>query len=186
MKHTFNASYADIAIRPLEEGDIELLRIWRNDPEKTKYLRKLPEITPQMQKTWFEASQQNQDELVFAVVETKKLNRMVGSVALYSFQENVAEVGRLQIGDPEAAGRGIGRVAMSLAVWIGFTHLGLEKLKAEVHCDNIAACKSYYRMGFRKVGTHDGPVGPEYDLEITRKDLETSGFLAEQVMEQVL
>lgn len=176
MKHSFIATSGDITIRPLLETDIELLRIWRNDPQKTKYLRKLPEITPEMQKFWFAASQRSPDELVFAVEETRILNRMVGSVALYAFQGDTAEVGRLQIGDPDAAGRGIGRIAMSLAVSVGFTQLGLKTLKAEVHCDNIPACKSYDRMGFRRLGTHMGPVGPEYDLEITKEDLEKSGF----------
>lgn len=177
MEHNFQATYGHVRIRPLEEKDIELLRIWRNDPNKTQYLRKIGEITPEMQKAWFDRSQKNPDEVLFAIDEIQDLNRMVGSVALYHFQDRTAEVGRIQVGDDQANGRGIGRIAMSLAVHVGIQQFGLHTLKADVHTDNLAAYKSYMKMGFEVVGIHDCVIGgKEYELEIHPSELYGNGF----------
>ena len=35
----YEAVYDNVRIRPLEEKDLEKLRIWRNDVKQTKYLR---------------------------------------------------------------------------------------------------------------------------------------------------
>ena len=35
----YEAVYDNVRIRPLEQKDIEQLRIWRNDSSKTKFLR---------------------------------------------------------------------------------------------------------------------------------------------------
>ena len=45
MKHQYSAIYDNVYIRPLDKSDIEKLREWRNNNEKTKYLRKIPYIT---------------------------------------------------------------------------------------------------------------------------------------------
>ena len=86
----------------MEKNDIENLRVWRNDKSKTQFLKPIGEITPEMQLEWFKKYLDNQDEITFAIEETKDLNRMVGSVTLYNFHGKVAEVGKIQIGDREA------------------------------------------------------------------------------------
>ena len=45
MEHTYVEVYEDVIIKPLEEKNIESLRIWRNTKANTKYLNKLPFIT---------------------------------------------------------------------------------------------------------------------------------------------
>ena len=50
MEHTYVEVYEDVIIKPLEEKNIESLRIWRNTKANTKYLNKLPFITKEMQK----------------------------------------------------------------------------------------------------------------------------------------
>ena len=172
MKHNYVASYQNIKLRPLAESDIELLRVWRNDKEQTAYLREIPTITPEMQKKWFEASQKDETEYVFAIDETEQLNRLVGSVAVYDVNGGIAEAGRVQIGDKEAHGRGLGRVAMALVMWFGFEELHLEKILGTVYKDNIPAYKNDMKLGFKIVGEHmDDAKGIEYDLEIDRSSL---------------
>lgn len=167
MDHHYSAQYENILLRPLEEKDIEHLRNWRNNKEQTKYLRPIPHITPEMQRNWFQKYRENPDEIVFAIVETRDLNRIIGSVAIYEFGQTCAEVGKIQIGDPEAFGRGYGRIAMTMAVWVGIQKLGLEKLVASVHRENLSAHKSYMRMGFRIVGDHPAVMGGvEDEIEI--------------------
>ena len=170
MKHTYCASYKNIRLRPLEEKDIEALRVWRNDRSQTQFLRRLPEITPAMQQTWYRNYLEDPDEMIFAIEETEQLSRMVGSVALYDFHGSVAEEGKIQIGDPEAHGRGIGRDSIALALVIGFQKLGLQKIKSSVHRENIASYKSHRAVGFQVTGHHPAPVGGiEDEMEITEE-----------------
>lgn len=172
MEHSYGAEYQNIRLRPLEEKDIENLRIWRNDTEASRFLRPIGPVSPRMQKNWFEGCQKDPSQIIFAIEETEKLNRLVGSVALYDFDENSAELGKIQIGDPEAHGRGIGRISFAMAAWIGFQKLGVKKITASVHRENLPAYKNDMRIGFRVVGSHEAAVGGvEDEIEIDEKRL---------------
>ena len=172
MDHDFSIQSKNVMIRPLERKDIEQLRLWRNDPEKTKYLRQIGKITYQMQEQWFENYLKNPDEITFAIDETEELKRLVGSVSLYNFRGQVAEAGRIQIGDGSAHGRGIASISMALISKIGFGKLGLKKIVASVHRENIAAYKSYMKIGFHVVGCHQASMGGiEDEIELTERDL---------------
>ena len=168
LEHNYHAEYENIRIRPLKKEDIENLRIWRNDNEQTRFLRKIGHITKEMQENWYEKYLKDPDVITFAVEETEKIKCMVGSLALYNFQGDEAEIGRLQIGDLSARGMGIGGTSFVLAMAIGFQKLGLQRIYASVHQENIAAYKSYLRIGFQVCGFHPAPVGGiEDEIEIT-------------------
>lgn len=172
MKHNYYANYKNVRLRPLAWDDIEQLRIWRNDSSKTQYLRKLKMITPEMQAKWYENYLDNQDEVIFAIVETEELNRIVGSVALYNFNGSEAEVGKIQIGDEEAHGKGFGKVSLVMAMLIGFRKLGLSKIVGAVHRDNIAAHKNDMQIGFQIVGNHPASMGGiEDEIEMSEARL---------------
>lgn len=186
MEHRYSARYENLLLRPLQKEDIEFLRIWRNDKSQTKYLRPIPYITPEMQENWFRNYLENPDEMVFAILETRDLNRIIGSVAVYDFQGDVAEVGKIQIGDPDAAGHGYGRIGMTMAIWIAFQKLNVKKIVASVHRDNLAAYKSDMRIGFSKVGSHEAVMGGfEDEIAIDKKRLmEVNSFLQEIVISE--
>lgn len=167
MHHNYSASYGNILLRPLEAGDIENLRVWRNNTYQTRFLRPVGHITPEMQQQWYEKYLTNENEITFAIVETKDLNRLVGSVALYDFKGDVAEIGKIQVGDPEAGGRGIGRVSLVMAMRIGFQKMGLKKIVASVHQENTPSYKNFMKIGSRIVGNHPSVVGGlEDEIEI--------------------
>lgn len=165
MKHEFTASYENVTLRPLQVEDIEKLRIWRNNPNNTKYIRQIGVITPEMQNNWFQEYLEDDDIYTFAICETKELNRMVGSVALYNFRGKTAEYGKIMVGDEEAHGRGIGRKAIMLCLHIGFAQLALENIDAVVHEENAAAIKIDKQAGFTIVGKHPYSLGGN-ELEI--------------------
>lgn len=172
MKHNYSAAYANVLLRPLIAEDIEKLRVWRNNTQQTRFLRPVGHITPQMQQNWFDSYLEDPDMVVFAIVENSRLNRMVGSLALYSFHGDEAEIGKIQIGDPEAAGHGLGKISLVLAMWIGFQKMGLKKIVASVHQENIAAHKTDMKIGFRIVGDHPSVVGGlEDEIEIDESRL---------------
>ena len=118
MEHHYCAEYQNIKIRPLKKDDIEMLRVWRNDTDQTRFLRNIGHITKEMQENWYESYLKDPDVLTFAVEETEKVNHMVGSLALYNFHGEEAEIGRLQIGDLNARGMGIGGKSFVLAMKI--------------------------------------------------------------------
>ena len=150
MKHNYTIKKDNVLLRPLCEDDIEMLRIWRNNPENSKYLRQIGYIDKDQQKKWFENYINNDDEIAFAIVECKELNRLVGSVSLYNFKDNEAEFGKILIGDEEAHGKRIGLNATKAAIEIGFKELNLNRIVLEVNYENVAAIKTYEKAGFMK------------------------------------
>lgn len=172
MKHNFSASYQNIALYPLRQKDIENLRVWRNDTIATRFLKPIGSITPEMQQKWFDEYLEDKNQIIFSIYETEKLNRMIGSVALYNFDQNSCEVGKIQIGDPQAHGKGIGRISLVMSMMVAFRKLGYEKIVASVHQENISAHKNDMKIGFRIVGKHPSIVGGfEDEIEIDEERL---------------
>lgn len=143
MRHNYGIEYDGIQLRPLERGDIELLRQWRNDPCNSQFIRKLPEITPEAQLAWFQAYLQDNSDITFAVCENDVL---LGSVSLYDPDGSAIEFGHLMIG--EAKGQGAGRRATNAVLKLAFEQMEYETVNAEVSVDNTAALIIYVRAGF--------------------------------------
>lgn len=164
MNHNYFIANGNLLLRPLQEADIEYLRCWRNDPAQTRFLRPIGHITAEMQKKWFEKYLENPDEVTFAIVETRVLNRIIGSIALYDFTEDSAEIGKIQIGDPEAHGCGYGSLSISMALQIAFSELGKKRITASVNRNNIPSYRSFQKVGFAIVGNHPSVVGGTEDI----------------------
>lgn len=152
MKHNYKIEISDIILRQLEQGDIEHLRQWRNDDKNNKYLRKIGYITPEQQNKWYNSYLENDNEIAFAIVENKNLNRIVGSCSLYNFIDNQVEFGKILIGDIEAHGRGIGLIVTKAVVDFAFNKLNINKVVLECYEHNIPAQKIYTKAGFNPTG----------------------------------
>lgn len=184
MKHCYKCSYENIIVRPLEAGDIESLRQWRNDPANTKFLKQIPYITPEMQKSWYERYLDDASELQFAIC-FKDSGELIGSCALYdpgvsddtenyrqepkglTFKDVAdvrvdsddagswsAEFGKFMIGAGDAHGKHAGVSAVKAIAEIAFYNMGLEKLVLHVFCDHLAAVKVYQQAGFEIADEH--------------------------------
>ena len=145
MKHNFQGKYKNVFIRQIEERDIEEIRRWRNKSSNTKYLRKLPYITKEMQMMWYEHYLNNTEEMMFAIEETEELHRMVGSFSLYNFTENQVEFGKILIGNNKAHGKHVGTNALKWAVNFAFQCLKKERVILHVYAENSPAVKIYER-----------------------------------------
>ena len=111
--------------------------------------------------------------ITYAIIECDKLNRIIGSVALYDFDMDSAHTGKIVIGDKEAKGYGLGFWGWALAIHIGFQKLGISKYKAEAHEENIASQKTIKKLGFQKVGRHAfDPFGFETDFVLDKYDFQ--------------
>lgn len=171
MIHNYFLKYKNLELRPLAEEHIENLRVWRNDKDEVKYLRQIDYISPEMQNAWFEKYKKDEDIISFAIYETDELNRMVGALSLYDFKEDVVEIGKIQVGDKDAQGKGIGRISFVMLLKLAFEVFKVKKVIATVNVDNIPARKSYFRIGFKIVGQHKLDFGIEDEIEIDKDTL---------------
>ena len=165
MEHFIVAQFENILIRPLEIRDIELLRQWRNDEKISTYLAPIPYISVEMQKNWFDRYLLDKDNITFVIEENQLLKRVVGSISIYGFQEDQAEIGKIVIGDEEAHGKQVGYRALLLALSYGYKFLRINKFLLNVHEDNVAARTIYQKVGFKIVGQHLFMKGG-YELEM--------------------
>lgn len=167
MRHDYREIYKNIEIRQLNENDIEYLRKWRNNPDNTTFLRKIPYITHEMQRDWFRAYLDDEEEMVFAIVENYTIHHVVGSLALYNFSNAQAEIGKILVGEPNAHGLNVCVNALSAAMKIAREKLSLHKIFLHVYKDNIPAVKVYKRAGFVVVDEHVSDNGMmEYTMSI--------------------
>jgi RimJ/RimL family protein N-acetyltransferase len=148
MIHNYEIEYKNVKLRQLEERDIESLRDWRNDSANTKYLRKIPFITWEMQRNWYHSYLNNLEEITFAVEEKETLRCLVGSLSLSNIEGGKAEVGKILIGEKRAHGKKVGVNALSAVLKIAKNTLDLREIYLYVSADNIPALKVYRETGF--------------------------------------
>lgn len=165
MKHYLGAEYQHVRIRPLRESDIESLREWRNNQDMSTFLRSVGTITPEMQKRWYENYLEDETIVTFAIEETQKIHRMVGSVAIYNFDGDTAEVGKIVVGDPQAKGKKIGYYGLILAMYVGYQKMNINTFVGSVHEQNMPAKINDLQAGFQVTGKHPFPDGG-FELEI--------------------
>ncbi len=157
MQHFYEVSVGNIRLRPLDIEDIELLRIWRNDKSKTRYLRSINYITPSMQEKWYNDYLIEAGVYTFAIEDMELKNHLIGSISIYNLERDRAEIGRLQIGNEHVRGKGYGKIAVMLASKIAFEEMNIKMLYATVNSNNVASYKSFIRCGYYKepqIGIH--------------------------------
>ena len=94
------------------------------------------------------------------IEETEKLKRAVGQVGLYNIDwvSGRAEFGRLLIGDAEARGLGLARMATTRLINEGIDAWNLKQIHLEVLPTNDKAIAVYRACGFREVDRQSGVV----------------------------
>ena len=158
MIHSITVSYQNVLIRQPDINDLERLRIWRNDPANSLFLTKIQFVTEEMQMQWFKEYLNDNDHFMFVIEETKELCRMVGSVSLYDFRQDSCECGKIMVGDLGARGKGIGRLGITLALYVGFNFFKLSAIMALAHEDNTPSLITLQRAGLAISGEHPHPT----------------------------
>lgn len=182
MIHKYCAVYENIGIRPLHKRDIEKVRQWRNNKELVKYLSPIGEITKEAQERWYERYCVDHNSIFFTVIDQEK-EKTIGTVALYDFKDNTAEVGKIVIGEDSERGKGIGYMSLLMAMCVGFTYIGVEKYRLRVCEENTIAYHIYERTGFREVGRHPFVQNlTELDMEITKEEFKRTNSMMSDVI----
>lgn len=164
MKHTYTFEYKRIKLRPLEEADIEKLRILRN--QLKEYFFSQTEITPEMQHEWYANYLEKNNDIMFAIESIAQPGVFIGAIALYDikWEELTCECGRTVVNKELAPEKGIGMEATIAVCLFGFEMLKLKKVVGEVLKSNERIIKVDTRAGFCIVGEDKN----NYLIEMTR------------------
>ena len=147
-----------VRLRLLAESDLPMTLAWRNQEHIRRWFINSDPLTAEQHRGWFERYALRDDDFVFIAEEIEELRRPFGQLALYNIDWGLrhAEFGRMLVGEPEAAGRGLAKEATVLVLDYAFTRLGLEEVEAFVMTANAASLAVCLGCGFREAGERDG------------------------------
>ena len=138
----------NVDLRELRDTDLPLLLAWAHIKEIWTYLptsRRDEQLTWEEHLKWFETRKNRVDWMI------TYLKRPVGVVHIDGINGECPEIG-LYIGEITLWGRGIGYLVLDLAMGQAVTRLGIKKLCAVIHPDNIRSIRLFTRLGFKKAG----------------------------------
>lgn len=161
-----------IRLRLLEEADLAMTLRWRNQDHVRRWFFHSAVLTAEEHRAWWERYRTRDDDVVFVIEETEALRRPVGQVALYNIDWSTgrAEFGRLMIGEIEARGFGLARLATACLVDEALGRWGLGEVYLEVFGDNTAAIRVYAECGFEETARRDRTVAMRRRMFETRSE----------------
>lgn len=136
-----------LSVRPMREGDLTSVLMWRNLPEVRRYMYTSHEITMDEHSRWFAA----------ASVDPRKhllIFEMDGQASGYVNFAEVAPGGIVDWGfylaptAPRGSGRKLGQTALDHA----FTKLSFHKVCGKALADNAASIRMHHALGFVQEG----------------------------------
>ncbi len=150
---------ARIRLRLLEEHDLPRTLAWRNQDHVRRWFFASEPLTPPQHSAWFASYRERDDDFTF-IIEERDSRRPIGQVAIYhvDWGGRTADFGRLMIGEPDAAGRGLALEAAAAAVNLAIGPLGLREIYLEVLPGNVRAIGLYEACGFEVTGRSDKAV----------------------------
>lgn len=137
-----------VSLRELKAEDLPLLLAWAHIREIWEYLptsRKNENLTWVDHLLWFKSRINRVDWVI------TYWNRPVGVIHIRGLDGEYPEIG-LYIGETTLWGAGIGRLALSLAMEQAVTKLGIKKLDAVIHPENLRSVHLFKELGFERVG----------------------------------
>lgn len=139
-----------IILRLLEQNDLPLTLLWRNQDKIRKWFINTDVIQEDKHLAWFERYMKLDNDFIFVILAKDLDNLPVGQISLYNINWEIsrAEYGRLMIGHPIAKGKGYARQATVLLLDFAFNTLDLNEVFLEVKSDNKSAIAIYESAGF--------------------------------------
>ncbi|MFH1513357.1 MAG: GNAT family protein [Bacillota bacterium] len=144
-----------VNLTPLEQEDLEPLRLWRNNPEFRKYFREYREISKDMQRQWYQQKVLSDPGTLMFAIRGAKTGELLGCCGLcyINWIHRNADLS-LYIGWRNAYIDDIGYAEEScrLLFAYGFKELGLEKIWTEIYAFDAPKHALYQKLGFQQDG----------------------------------
>lgn len=150
MKHNYQYDGVELLLRPLEEKDIESLRLLRNRPENRIWFFGSDVISAEAQKAWYERYLSKENDYMFSVFLSEEPDTFIGAVALYGYdpETDSYEVGRLLLDSKNIPVRGMGAKLIACVCSLAGEIWGNIGLRAEVFNDNERSLRCFIKNDF--------------------------------------
>lgn len=134
-----------INLRLINENDLELLRMWRNQHSQDFFTK--DQITPQQQRAWYQKYSESATDKMF-ILQLKD-GTPIGTIALYNINiaDRSAELGRTLL-MAQFRGSGYMEDAVKVLVTHAFEVMRIWNIRLSVYLDNAAAISLYHKCGF--------------------------------------
>lgn len=151
-----------VTLRRLEEGDLEHIRQWLEDPELRTLIGATAPMTEEDAAKWFARVDRDPSRAWFVIVEDEG-DRVVGEAGLLRLSPEWRTTDMtVIIGAESDRGKGLGSEAGRLVLDFAFNYLGLHRVAIGVVGFNEQALAFWKKLGFRDEGVqrdgyiHDG------------------------------
>ena len=150
-------------IRKIEEKDLKKRVVWMNNPKIYERMHYGIPVSYENTLRWYLKNKDSQSrcDMVFEDVE----GHVVAMGGLTTIDSDIKKAEFYIFVDPESQGKGIGYKASALLCKYGFECIGLNKIYLHTNESNIAARKTYEKIGFSLEGVlrSEAIVGGRYE-----------------------
>ena len=124
---------------------------WMNDPEVTRYMESGGDYTSEKLEDFLVGVERS--EILFWAVLLKDSEKHIGNIKIdpVNMRHLTAEYG-IMMGDREEWGKGFATEASRTVINYCFNEVGLRKITLGVVKDNVAAVRTYEKLGFEIEG----------------------------------
>jgi RimJ/RimL family protein N-acetyltransferase len=144
-----------VCLVPLEQEDLEPLRLWRNNPEFRKYFREYREISKDMQQQWYQQKVLNDPGTIMFAIRSAQTDELLGCCGLcyINWIHRNADLS-LYIGWQNAYidDQGYAEDACRLLFDYAFNELSLVKIWTEIYEFDDPKYELYQKLGFQQDG----------------------------------
>lgn len=155
----------EVELVPLTEEKLELVRRWRNSEPVRKQMEFQDEITPEMQRRWFESINNDRNSYTLIVYNGKEVG--MNSLKNIDHAAKSAE-GGIFIADPDCLNTPVPIMASLLRLDYCFETLGLEVIYGKTAEDNINAKRLNAAFGYEPI-EHEGNGGRFRYYKLTKE-----------------
>lgn len=141
-----------IALAPLTAADSPMLFDWINDREQVLFNAPYKPVAEGQHKAWFDSILSREDVVIFGI-HRLETNALIGACQLRNIHpvHRSAEL-QIRIGAVSERGKGYGTEAVRLLLGFAFKDLNLRRVYLHVFSSNLAAIRTYEKVGFRREG----------------------------------
>jgi len=153
-----------IGFRPVEEEDLENIRVLRNEPSTWVFLTFLGQINKLEQKEWFLKISRDPSVAYYTLVKEEKdfpISYPGDFLGIIRMDEINVHNRSIRVGAdivPVERGKGYGTKALGAILKFCFDHLGVHRVWLCVLENNEVAIKLYKNAGFKEEGKLRGAI----------------------------
>ncbi len=148
----------EIILQTIKEGDVELLRLWKNENRNAFFYDKI--ISPKKQLRWFKKYLYSEDDYIFTV---KYKEHKIGCLG-FRLLGDFIDIYNVILGNKKFGGKGLmGKASRLMYSYILDNYV--KEITLKVLSGNIKAKSWYTNNGFIKVSKEDNCVIMKLDLD---------------------